>query len=41
VPIGVDRFEGSSEVKIVAEEGDIRYFVFSVVRRASLNPSKK
>lgn len=35
---GVVRLEGSSDVKIVALEGEMRYFPFSVARRASLNP---
>jgi hypothetical protein len=38
VPIGVERFDGSSDVKMVAEEGDIRYLVLSVASKASLNP---
>ena len=40
MPIGVDRFDGSSDVKMVAEDGDIRYLVFSVASKASLNPKK-
>lgn len=36
---GVERLEGSSEVKIVALEGEMRYLVLRVVRRASLNPA--
>ena len=39
VPMGVERLDGSSEVNIVAEDGDIRYFVVSDARRASLKPS--
>lgn len=38
VPAGVLMLEGSSEVKIVALEGEMRYLVFSVARRASLKP---
>lgn len=38
VPRGVERLEGSSEVKIVAEEGEMRYFAWRVARSASLNP---
>lgn len=36
---GVERLEGSSEVKIVALEGEMRYLVLRVARRASLNPA--
>lgn len=35
---GVDTEEGSSEVKMLAEEGEILYFSMRVVRRASLKP---
>ena len=35
---GVEKLEGSSEVKIVAEEGEMRYLAVSVAMRASLNP---
>ena len=35
---GVEKLEGSSEVKIVAEEGEMRYFAVRVARRASLKP---
>lgn len=38
VATGVVRLEGSSEVKIVALEGEIRYLADKVARRASLNP---
>jgi hypothetical protein len=38
VPIGVERLEGSSEVKIVALEGEMRYLLVRVARRASLKP---
>lgn len=30
VPAGVEMFEGISEVKIVADEGEMRYFELSV-----------
>lgn len=33
-------FEGSSEVKMVALEGEIRYLAFRVARSASLNPDQ-
>ena len=39
MPIGVERFDGSSDVKMVAEDGDIRYLVLRVASRASLNPN--
>ena len=39
VATGVERLDGSSEVKIVALEGEMRYFAWSVARRASLKPS--
>ena len=35
---GVERLEGSSEVKIVAEDGDIRYLLLSTETSASLKP---
>lgn len=35
---GVEKLEGSSEVKIVAEEGEMRYLAVRVAMRASLNP---
>lgn len=38
VPMGVVRLEGSSEVNIVAEEGEMRYFVERVDMSASLKP---
>lgn len=38
VAAGVERLDGSSEVKIVALEGDMRYFEWRVARRASLKP---
>ena len=38
VGAGVEKFEGSSEVKIVALEGEMRKRDFSVSRRASLKP---
>lgn len=38
VATGVVRLEGSSEVKIVALEGEMRYFAVRMARRASLNP---
>ena len=37
---GVDRVLGSSEVKIVALEGEMRYLAMRVSRRASLKPSE-
>ena len=40
VPMGVERFEGSSEVKMVAEEGEMRYLAWRVARRASLKPRR-
>lgn len=36
--MGVVKFEGSSEVKIVALEGEMRYLAFRVAIRASLKP---
>ena len=36
--MGVDMLEGSSEVKIVALDGEMRYFELIVARRASLKP---
>lgn len=38
VPLGVARLEGSSLMNIVAELGETRYRLLSVVSRASLNP---
>ena len=38
MPMGVERFDGSSDVNMVAEEGDIRYLLLSVASKASLNP---
>ena len=38
VASGVEKLEGSSEVKIVALEGEMRYFAVSVAMRASLKP---
>lgn len=38
VPIGVDKLDGNSDVKIVALEGEIKYFVVSVLKSASRNP---
>lgn len=38
VPTGVVRLEGSSEVKIVAEDGEIRYLDDKVDISASLKP---
>jgi len=38
VPAGVEMLEGSSEVKIVAEEGEMRYLVWRTDMRASLKP---
>ncbi len=38
VAMGVVKFDGSSEVKMVALEGEMRYFAFRVVIRASLKP---
>jgi hypothetical protein len=38
VPAGVLMFDGSSDVNIVALDGEIRYLLFSVARRASLKP---
>jgi hypothetical protein len=31
-------FEGISEVKMVADEGEMRYFAWMAARSASLNP---
>ena len=41
VPMGVEMFEGNSEVNIVADEGEIMYFDCIVERRASLNPAER
>jgi hypothetical protein len=38
VPMGVDMFEGISDVNIVADEGEMRYLVCRVWRSASLKP---
>ena len=38
VASGVEKFDGSSEVKMVALEGEIRYLALIVAKRASLNP---
>ena len=38
VASGVERLEGSSEVKIVAEDGDIRYLLLRTETSASLKP---
>ena len=38
VASGVDMLEGSSEVNIVALEGEMRYFELRVAIRASLKP---
>lgn len=38
VAMGVVKFEGSSEVKIVALGGEMRYLAFRVAARASLKP---
>lgn len=38
MPIGVEMFEGSSEVKIVAEDGEIIYREWIEASRASLKP---
>jgi len=38
VPVGVEMFEGISDVKIVAEEGEIMYFDCMVDKSASLKP---
>lgn len=38
VATGVVRFEGSSEMNMVALEGDMRYLAVMVERRASLKP---
>ena len=35
---GVEEAEGSSEVKMVAEEGEILYFSMRTLRRVSLKP---
>ncbi len=37
---GVERFEGSSEVNMVAEEGEMRNLLEIVAKSASLKPSK-
>ena len=38
VATGVVKLDGSSEVKMVALEGDMRYLEFSVPTKASLKP---
>lgn len=38
VATGVVRLDGSSEVNIVALEGDMRYLAFNAASRASLKP---
>ena len=38
VPAGVEILEGISEVKIVADEGEMRYLDWIVARSASLKP---
>lgn len=38
VAAGVVKLEGSSEVKIVVEEGEMRYLAWRVARSASLKP---
>lgn len=38
VATGVERFEGSSEMNMVALEGEMRYLAVRVERRASLKP---
>ena len=40
VPAGVDILEGSSLVKIVAEEGEMRYLVWRVDIKLSLKPAE-
>lgn len=40
VATGVVKFEGSSEVNIVALEGEMRYRELRVAMSASLNPTK-
>jgi hypothetical protein len=41
VPIGVERLEGSSDVKIVAEDGEIIYLLLRVDIKASLKPGQR
>ena len=38
--MGVEKFDGSSEVKIVALDGEMRYFAFNVAMSASLKPNQ-
>lgn len=38
VATGVVKFEGSSEVNIVAVEGDKTYLAFNVAKRELVNP---
>ena len=40
MPAGVDILEGSSLVKIVAEEGEMRYLVWRVDIKLSLKPAE-
>lgn len=40
VPAGVERFDGSSEVNMVADDGEIKYLLLRVVKSASLNPKE-
>ena len=39
VPTGVVMFDGSSDVNIVADEGEMMYFDCIFARRASLKPA--
>jgi hypothetical protein len=38
VPAGVEMLDGISEVKMVADEGEMRYLEFKVCRSDSLKP---
>ena len=38
VPVGVEMFEGISEVNMVADDGEMMYLAWIVDRRASLKP---
>ena len=40
VGMGVEKVEGSSEVKMVAEDGEMIYLAARVERRASLKPGR-
>jgi hypothetical protein len=40
VPVGVEIFDGNSEVNMVAEEGDIRYLENKIETSASLKPTQ-